>query len=95
MRVKENIVNLVDVQELDPKALLSLPVRAFTYKAEHLGEDDDRFGVLVPGFIAEEVDQVYPIAADYDPNGPINWNDRYIIPGMLALTQDLYKKIGE
>lgn len=95
MRVKENIVNLVDVQELDPKALLSLPVRAFTYKAEHLGEDDDRFGVLVPGFIAEEVDQVYPIAADYDPNGPINWNDRYIIPGMLALIQDLYKKIGE
>lgn len=94
-RYKENITNLLDVSELDPKKLLDLPVRAFTYKEDYLGDSDDRFATLVPGFIAEEVDSIYPIAADYDNDGPINWNDRFLIPGMLALIQDLYKEIQQ
>ena len=92
-RIKDNITNIINVPGLDPKALLDLPVRAFTYKHDYLSVDDDRFDVLVPGFIAEEVDAVYPIAADYDENGPISWNDRLMIPGLLALIQDLYKEI--
>lgn len=92
-RFKENIVDLSTVFDLDPKQLLNLPVRAFSFKSDYLGEQDDRSGVMVPGFIAEEVDQIYPIAADYDTNGPVNWNDRFIIPGLLALIQDLYKEI--
>ena len=92
-RYKENIVNLNSVPELNAKKLLDLPIRAFSYKEGHLDSNDDRYMTLIPGFIAEEVDAIYPIGADYD-DGPENWNERIIIPGMLALIQDLYKEIA-
>jgi hypothetical protein len=92
-RYKENIVALQEVSELDPKKLLELPVRAFTYREDYLSESDSRFGVLIPGFIAEEVDAVYPVAADYENGDVESWNDRMIVPGLLALIQDLYKEI--
>ncbi len=93
-RYKENIVNLVDVPELDPKKLLDIPVRAFTYKKDYLVETDDRSETLIPGFIAEEVDSIYPIAADYLDGQAESWHDRMIIPGLLALIQDQEKRIA-
>ena len=93
IRYKENVTNLVDIDELHPKKLLDLPVRAFTYKQEYLSASDDRYEQLFPGFIAEEVDAVYPMAADYEKGNVESWNDRILIPGMLALIQDLYKEI--
>lgn len=93
-RYKENIVNLNDVAELDPKKLLNLPVRAFTYKENYLADSDDRASTLIPGFIAEEVDAIYPIAADYENGQPETWHDRMIIPGLLALIQDQEKRIA-
>jgi hypothetical protein len=91
-RYKENIVDLSQVPELDPKKLLNLPVRAFTYKDGEVPESDDRYQQLIPGFIAEEVDAIYPVAADY-VDGPESWNDRMIVPALLSLVQDLYKRI--
>jgi hypothetical protein len=92
-RYKENIVDIRTVPGLDPNKLLSLPVRAFTYKADYLDSADDRFGDLLPGFIAEEVGEIYPIAADKD-NGVIeSWNDRFVVPGILALVQDLNARV--
>ena len=91
-RYKENIVDLSQVPELDPKKLLDLPVRAFTYKDGEVPESDDRYQQLIPGFIAEEVDAIYPVAADY-VDGPESWNDRMIVPALLSLVQDLYKRI--
>jgi hypothetical protein len=93
-RYKENIVDLLSVPELDPKKLLKLPVRAFTYKEGELPETDDRYQTLIPGFIAEEVDAIYPIAADY-VDGAESWNDRIIVPALLSLVQDLYKRVEE
>ncbi len=93
IRFKENIVDVGTVFDIDPKKLLNLPVRAFTYKDGYLSESDDRIGTMLPGFIAEEVDAIYPVAADYGQDGPHSWNDRFIIPGLLALIQDLYKRI--
>jgi len=88
-RYKHDIVNLMDVSELDPRRLYELPVRAFRYNLDYLSAYDDRYDVLIPGFIAEEVDQVYPLAADYEETiGIHTWNERMIIPGMLALIQD-------
>lgn len=92
-RFKKDIVTLVDVAELNPKNLLDLPVRAFRYKDDYINSNDDRAEVLIPGFIAEEVDAIYPIATDYDENGPVSWNDRLMIPGLLALIQDLDKRV--
>ena len=88
-RYKHDIVNLLDIPEYDPKMLLSLPVRAFRYNEDYVTPTDDRANVLIPGFIAEEVDSVYPIACDYsETKGPESWNDRIILPAMLALIQD-------
>lgn len=91
-RYKTDIVNLIDVPELNPTALYDLPVRAFRFKEGYLPETDDRFGVLVPGFIAEEMDAVYPAATDYT-EGIETWNDRMVIPAMLALIQEQNARI--
>ena len=94
IRYKENVTDLVSVEELHPKKLLDLPVRAFTYKDGYLSASDDRSQQLFPGFISEEVDAIYPMAADYEKGEVESWNDRILIPGMLALIQDLYKEIA-
>jgi hypothetical protein len=91
-RYKENIVDLRDVPELDPRKILDLKVRAFSYKETYL-KNDDRTGVLIPGLIAEEVDAIYPLAVDYDNGEVENINDRAILINLLALVQDLYKEI--
>lgn len=93
-RYKENIVDLLSVPELDPKKLLDLPVRAFSYKTTYLNANDDRAEMLMPGLIAEEVDAIYPVAADY-VDGVENFNDRMILVGLLSLVQDLSKRVAE
>jgi len=92
-RYKEDIVDIRTVADLDPQKLLALPVRAFKYKADYLDSADDRSGSLLPGFIAEEVASVYSIAADQVEGVIESWNDRYVVPGLLALIQDLYKRV--
>jgi hypothetical protein len=88
-RYKHDIVNLIDVPELNPRNLYELPVRAFRYNLDYLSSYDDRYDMLIPGFIAEEVDEFYPLAADYEPTiGIHTWNERMIIPAMLALIQE-------
>lgn len=91
-RYKENIVDLKDVPELDPKKLLDFKVRAFSYKEDYL-KNDDRSGVLVPGLIAEEVEDIYPLAVDYADGQVENINDRTILINLLALVQDLNKRL--
>jgi len=91
-RYKENITNLWDVEELNPKKLLDIPVRAFSYKLDYL-KNDDRTGILIPGLIAEEVDAIYPLATDYDNGHAENINDRAILIGLLALVQDLSARV--
>jgi hypothetical protein len=93
-RYKENITDLRDVAELDPKKMLQIPVRAFSYKNNFIVASDDRAGVLIPGLIAEEVDAIYPLAADYQDGQVENINDRAILVNLLALVQDLYKEIA-
>ena len=92
-RYKEHITPIRDIDELDPKRLLDIPVRAFVYRNDYLSPSDSRSEALIPGFIAEEVDAIYPVAADYEDGNVESWHDRMILPGMLALIQDLYKEI--
>ena len=97
IRFKKDIVDLNTVEEINPKKLLDIPVRAFKYKDDYpLSPDDCRYGKLIPGFIAEEVYESYPIGADLDDEDHTivqNWNERIIVPGMLALIQELYQRI--
>jgi hypothetical protein len=92
-RYKQDIVDIRTIEDLDPKKLLNLPVRAFRYKSDYLDSADDRSGTLIPGFIAEEVAAAYSVAADQVEGVIESWNDRYVIPGLLALIQDLYTKV--
>lgn len=95
-RYKTDIVNLTEIPEYDPKKLLELPVRAFRYNEGYVTPTDDRAEALIPGFIAEEVDAIYPIGCDYsENNGPESWNDRVLLPAMLALIQDQEKRITQ
>ncbi len=92
-RYKQDIVDIRTIADLDPQKLLTLPVRAFRYKADYLDSADDRSGSLLPGFIAEEVASTYSVAADQVEGVIESWNDRYVVPGLLALIQDLYARV--
>ena len=48
------------------------------------------------GFIAEEVAEIYPKAAQYNPDGTVEmWNSLIMIPAMMYLIQDQNKRIAE
>jgi trimeric autotransporter adhesin len=93
LRYKDNVVDLRTIADIDPKKLLNVPVRAFSYKTDYLDAADDRAGLMLPGFIAEEMAEIYPIAADKVDGVIESWNDRFVVPGMLALIQDLYARV--
>ena len=54
-------------------------------------------GKTIPGIIAEDVEKIYPSAVIHDvETGEVeSWDERRIIPGMLALIQEQDKKIQE
>ena len=83
----------IENAELDPKHLYDIEVVQFKYNDDYLEENDQRYGIDCIGFIAEQVNEVYPIAADRETGEPRNWEMRYIIPPMLALIQQQKKKI--
>lgn len=85
----------IENAELDPKHLYDIEVVQFKYNDDYLEENDQRYGIDCIGFIAEQVNEVYPIAADRETGEPRNWEMRYIIPPMLALIQQQKKKIDE
>ena len=87
----------IEADYLAPELLYDLPVRQFIYNDGYLTDDDDRNGFYVPGLIAEEVAEFYPMAADLGEEEKTfeNWNERYIIPPMLALIQQQKRQIDE
>jgi hypothetical protein len=94
IRFKKDIVDILTVSALNPKLLLQVPVKAFKYREDYLDAEDERSDVLVPGFIAEELDAIYPVAVDHDAQGRASrWSSDFIVPGLLALVQDLYKEV--
>lgn len=81
-------------EELDPHKLLELKPKQFIYNEGHKTQYQDMDGQLLPGFIAEDVEEVYPSAVIHDGDGNVeSWDERRIIPGMLALIQEQQKRI--
>lgn len=94
-RYKHDIAD-ISKEELNPERLYNLPVRQFIYNLDYIEPDDQRYGETVCGFIAEEVEKIYPVACEYNANStPENWDIRYIIPPMLALIQNQHKEIEQ
>lgn len=97
-RYKKDIQELNE-EELNPQKLYDLKVKQFKYKDKYQpSKNDIRYNKTLIGFIAEEVAEIFPIAADYeiDENGNKkieNWNEKYIIPAMLYLIQEQNERI--
>lgn len=95
MRYKENIIDIESAENMNPESLLTLPVRAFKYKSDYLSELDQRSGKMIPGFIAEELESIYPVAVDYNDDGlPERWNTNLIVPALLYLIQKQNNQIN-
>lgn len=94
-RTFKHDIKPVENDELNPERLYNVEVVQFKYNEDYLDENDQRYGVDCIGFIAEQVNEVYPIAADCETGSPRNWEMRYIIPPMLALIQQQKKEIDK
>lgn len=93
-RYKRDIEPL-EAEELDPVRLYDLPVVQYRYKDGAPLQYADMAGQLLPGFIAEDVEAVYPAAAIHKDGKVESWDERRIIPGLLALIQDQRAMIEE
>ena len=91
-RYKENIKSL-EAEELNPNRLYDVDVKQFIYRDDYLDSDDQRYGKTIPGFIVEELKDIYPIAVTYEDGQPENWDARYLIPPMLKLIQNQKNEI--
>ena len=92
-RYKENISEKLS-SNVDPHGLYNLPVVEYIYKDGYLSENDLRYGQKFIGFIAEDVEKIYPLAANYNSDGLVeNWEPNIIIPGMLKLVQEQHTQI--
>jgi len=86
----------IESPALDPHRLLELPVVQFEWNDGHSLQYEDMKGQTVPGIIAEDVEEIYPAATIHDEKGQVeSWDERRLIPGMLALIQEQKKKISE
>ena len=92
-RYKEDISERLS-SNVDPHGLYNLPVVEYVYKDGYLSENDLRYGQKFIGFIAEDVEKIYPLAANYNSDGLVeNWEPNIIIPGMLKLVQEQHIQI--
>jgi flagellar hook assembly protein FlgD len=88
IRFKKDIVDIIEVEQLNPKLLLNAHIKAFKYREDYLDVEDERFDKLIPGFIAEELDEIYPVAVDHDIQGRASrWSSDFIVPSLLWLIQ--------
>lgn len=95
IRYKKDITTKLN-DELDPERLYDLKIWQYKYREGHLDKNDQRYGQDIIGFIAEDVKQKYPIAANYDEDGRIEgWSTEIILPAMLKLIQNQKKEIDE
>jgi len=94
VRYKHNIKPIED-KTLDPHKLLELPVVQFEWNNDHHLQYEDMKGKTVPGIIAEDVEKIYPAATIHKDGKVESWDERRIIPGMLALIQEQDRTIKE
>ena len=83
-------------ERLNPQKLYDLPIKQFKYKPNYLDKKDVRYGKNILGFIAEDVQEIYEPATEYDEDGQVEmWNSDVIIPAMLKLIQEQHTEIEQ
>lgn len=84
-----------DMSVSEAEKILDIPVVWFKYKDGYLRYDDVLAGKAIPGFYAEDVEKYYPVAVQRNEDGTVeDWNYRMMIPAMMRLIQELYKRTG-
>ena len=79
---------------LNPKRLYDLDVVSFRYNSDYLPQTDQRYQTDIPGFIAEDVYQKYPIACHLNNEGqPEMWDINILFPAALKLIQEQHEDI--
>jgi hypothetical protein len=94
--IKHDICELGTLEELDAHKLYDLDVVQFKYNDGVITDKEDcRYGKDLPGFIIEDLAEIYPIAVDMPSNDvkEWSWNQRYLIPAMLKLIQEQNERI--
>lgn len=94
-RYKTDIVYDNFDEGLDPHKLYDLKPAQFKYKPEYDDEGSYRYQENQLGFIAEDVAEIYPIAASYMDGQVSSYQDTYLIPGMMALIKEQHEEIEE
>lgn len=95
IRYKHDIREIRD-EALDPHRLLALTVVQFEWNEDHSLQYADMRGKTIPGIIAEDVEEIYPSAVIHNEDGEVeSWDERRILPGMLALIQEQDKIIKQ
>ena len=68
-------------------------MKQFVYNDDHEPPYANMKGKTIPGFIAEDVAEIYP-AAVIESGGKVeSWSEAQIVPAMLALIQEQKKTI--
>ncbi len=93
IRYKHDIKPIEEDTDLDPHRLLDLRVVQFKWNNDHPLQHEDMRERTVPGIIAEDVEEIYPSAVIHKDGKVESWDERRLIPGMLALIQEQDKKI--
>lgn len=97
-RYKNSITPLLEKSEtcskLSSQHLYDIDVVTFKYNDDYLSETDQRYRQDIPGFLAEDVYEKYPIACNLDADGnPEMWDINIMFPAALALIQEQHKDI--
>ena len=87
-------MGLVNVSQA--REVLNVPVVNFQYKPGYLADGDEKEGVTIPGFFAEDVERCIPEAVYHNKDGKVeNWMERIMLPLMLRVIQDQQHRIEQ
>ena len=85
-----------DVSDEEALKILDIPVIKFKYKDGYLFPTDFLVDKEIPGFYAEDVEEINPILCQYNEDGSVeDWNYRTVIPYMLKTVQIQQKRIDD
>ena len=85
--------HVAEITEEEARKVLEIKPVWFRYKDGYLTEKDQLNGEQIPGFYAEDVEEAMPVIAWKNENGQTeNWDERKLLPFMLFLIQELYRR---
>lgn len=85
-----------DLTDEEAEKLLSARVVWFKYKENYLDKDDPMNGKEIPGFYAEELEEICPELIQYNNKGEAeDWNYRTMIPLMVKIIEKQQNEINE